>query len=82
MTDLGRRDLIGREETSNLTGSVKPGATWKYEFDLAAYFQLDVPMRWFLGVAFWPERADPKTGERHLVPFDMGGIEFSMRNRG
>ena len=82
LTDLGRRDLIGREETSNLTGSVKPGESWKYEFDLGEYFRLDVPMRWFLGVAFWPERVDPKTGERHLVAFDMGGIEFSMWNDG
>jgi hypothetical protein len=79
LTDLGRRDLTGREETSNLSGSVKPGETWKYEFDLGEYFQLDVPMRWYLGVAFWPERVDPKTGERHQIPFEMGGIEFSMR---
>jgi hypothetical protein len=79
LTDLGRRDLTHREETSNHSGPVDPGKSWKYEFDLAEYFQLDVPIRYFLGVAFWPERLEPKTGERHRMAFDMAGIEFSMR---
>jgi hypothetical protein len=82
LTAKGRRDLSHWEEMSNRTGEVLPGKTWRLEFDLRDYYQIDVPTRYLLGASFWPEKVDANSGDRVRVRFDLNGIEFRVRKPG